>query len=205
MRRTIYVKMICTVLAAMCLIAGLTRVIEIGLAAFEPNALSANIHCRNASCDLQYDPVALLGSRAGGEARTDPSAAAKLKARLAMPRVRTLMTLSKVVETLPVFMVYLSIAFVLRRFALRDPFGEESIRWLRRAAMAAGLLVLAKPIAASLWLTALQPALGGGERWRFSITGSEVPYDLLLVGIVWTVAWALGEGKRSHDELNRYV
>lgn len=205
MTRVVRLRMVCSLMAALCVLAGAARLGGAAVPLFDPLAMSNKLLCRGARCELLSDPISLLGPVKGIAAERTPGAAEKLAARARAPQVRGLLFASKLVRAVPDAFMFFALALALRRFAGGDPFGVRAIRWLRRAALAAAASVMAQPIATSLRDTALEPAITGGGGLRFSVAGDEVLVGLFLAGVVWVAAWALEEGRSAQDELAKFV
>lgn len=205
MSRTSRLRIVCAVMATLCLLAGVLRLGAAVVPLADPIWTTNTLLCQGVRCRLLADPLRLLGPVQAIEARRIPDAAAKLTARSRLPGVRGMLFASKLARALPDFLMYASLALALRCFASGDPFGLQAVRWLRRGAAAAFASVLAQPVATSLRNTALEPALTGVGGLHFSVAGDEVVVGLFLAGVVWVAAWALEEGRRTQAELAQFV
>ncbi|MDP3368804.1 MAG: hypothetical protein Q8M32_03030 [Brevundimonas sp.] len=201
MQRQSFVRYLCLILAGMSFLAGMARLAEVGLVATNPLWIVTDLNCHNGTCAWVSDPSQLAGSIDHASGASGRTAEEAVLTHMAKAPVHRLLIAAELLRALPLAALYGALAFALIRLGEPEAVNRGAIRWLRRASVAAAALIFAKPLAESLQAT----ALSGSDGFRFAIVGSDLPFDLLLVGIVWVVAWALEQGTRAHDELAEYV
>ena len=192
-------------LAAISLIVSGERLTEAALVAHDPLWIVTDLNCDNWECVWTVNPLALPTSIDNVALADRPALQVAVTERARTPEGHWLLFASELARTLPLVVLYWTLALALLGLGRTGGSDPAAIRWLRRAATAAAVLVLAKPLAESLQATAIAPAVGGGAGWRFAIVGSDVPLDLLLVGVAWVAAWAIEQGMRARAELAEYV
>jgi hypothetical protein len=77
--------------------------------------------------------------------------------------------------------------------------------WLRRAAAAALVLVLAQPVSDTIRATALSRVVTGRQQLTIAFDGGPFFWGLLLAGAVWIAVWALEQARLVEAELAEIV
>ena len=179
--------------------------IEMILLVFDPLWSVTNVQCSPSGCNLSFDLLRLLGPAPRPASIDIPAIEATLQAGIQENKNAALLAIAEIIKLLPRFAFYIVLGGAMLQF--RDPkqFNHGAIRWLRYAAIAAIVIVLSNPLALSVRETVIQSILGNGDGLRLSIVGSDLPFDIFLVGILWVSIWALEEGRRVQNELAEYV
>jgi hypothetical protein len=195
------VRYLCFALAGISILAGMVKLGEVGLIAKDPVWIVTDLRCQNGTCAWVSDPSRLAESVRREVGTDSPADEAAVLAQMTKAPVHRALIAAGLLRAAPLAALYWALAFALIRLGEPAAINRAAIRWLRRASVAAALLIFAKPLAESLQATAMSDFDG----FRFVIVGSDVPFDLLLVGIVWVAAWALEQGTRANAELAEYV
>ena len=205
MNRISRLKFICSMMALLCGGIAVVVLIEMILPIFNPLWSVTNIQCTPSGCNLSFDVLRFLGPTARPTSIDIPAVEAILQAGIQENRNAALLAIAEIIKLLPRFTFYIVLGCAMLQF--RDPkqFNHGAIRWLRYAAIAAIVIVLSNPLALSVRETVIQSILGNGDGLRLSIVGSDLPFDIFLVGILWVSIWALEEGRRVQNELAEYV
>jgi len=187
-------------MAAVCCLLAIIRVGFFSAPFLNPVASSWRVTCVSVVCGRSDVVQVPLSQRSS--ALTPPSdEVERLRARAARPGVRVILALGELLRIVPEVIFLLCLAVGLRRLARGEAFERLTVRWLRRAAVAALCSVLADIVAFYIQAATLTgfasdftPELGGG-----AVDG------LVFASVAWVVAWALEQGVRTRDELAEYV
>lgn len=205
MHRIKRLRLICVTLAIISFGVGAERMGEVALVAHDPLWLVTNLRCDDGHCQWTADPLDLLGPVKTVPFADQPRLTTAIAARAKSPPGHRMLVAAELARALPLVALYWMLGLALLALSRSVGVDPVAIRWLRRAATAAAVLVLAKPVAYSLQATAILPAIDGDNTWRFSIIGTDVPSDLLLAGAAWVAAWAIEQGLTARTELAEYV
>jgi hypothetical protein len=103
-----------------------------------------------------------------------------------------------------VIFLFFSLAWASRALARGKGFAEILV-WLRRAAAAALLVVLAQPLADTIQATMLSPIATGRQQIHLAFNGGPFLWGVLLAGAAWTCVWALEQARLTEIELGTIV
>ena len=198
-------KIVCSTIALLCASIASIVLLEMILPIFNPLWSVLNINCTPSGCHTFFDALDFLSPTSQFTAMDTAAVEATLLAGVQETKHATTLAIAEIIRLLPRFAFYLALGGAMLHFKAPKQFNHGAIKWLRYAAIAAVFMVLSKPIAQSLQETVIQSILGNGDRVRFAIVGSELPFDFFLVGILWISIWALEEGRRVQNELEEYV
>ncbi len=201
MTRYSLVRFLCFALAGISFISGTARLAEVGLVAMDPAWTITDLQCDKGACEWVIKPSKLDGlvrPAPGAEGLEDEAAVLE---QITQPRVHQALIGAELLRAVPLAALYGALAFALIRLGQPEAINRAAIRWLRRATVAAAVLILAKPLADSLESS----AMSGPGVFSLVIAGNDIPFDLLLVGIAWVAAWALEQGTRANDELAEFI
>ena len=193
----------CRVLAALLLLVGLLRLTLSFTPLFDPLLAWPQTGCD--PCSSQRDPVTLLEpEEARKVAWQTPGSEQRILVHLERPGVRVSLFAAELARALPFALLLLSLAAALRSLAAGG-FTPDAVRWLRRAALASILWVLAQPMAQSIRLTTFSPITRGDEVTHIVVNANELFWPMLLSFAAWTFARALEQAAFLQQELEEYV
>lgn len=135
-----------------------------------------------------------------------PSAQEEFARHVARPLVRTGLAGVVLIDDLPFAALMFGVSLALRKLATRA--GDDlagALPWLRRASIAAVLMAVATPVAASLRAMILLPGTPSGPMWYFEADVSQLVSDLLLALAAFAVVWALDAGSRAERDVAAFV
>jgi hypothetical protein len=129
---------------------------------------------------------------------------ARISARVQERRVHGLLFASSLALALPRFLLFLSLAIAVRRFARRG-FASNAAKWLRLSAWSALGWGLMGPVSRSFQALALDAVYTGTDRFRFPIDIFHVVTGVVIAGVVLATIWALEEAVEIQRDLAEYV
>jgi hypothetical protein len=191
-------------MAALFLCVAVGRLIAAASPIVAPAFVTTHVYCQPFRCWSEADEVALLGPEDREAVAHDSAKRGALTTLLASPGTRAWLAAAEAVRGLPAVSLFLFLALGLRRLA-DGGFDWGAVVWLRRAAGAALVTVLAQPVADTLRATALSPVTTGRHQLFISFNGGPFFWGLLLAGGVWICVWALEEARRVRSELAEIV
>ena len=199
MKRAARLRVVCLAMAAVCCLMAILSLGSLSAPFLHPGASSWRVTCVYVACKRSEVVQVPLGESAR---ILEPSTEAEdLRARASRPGVRVRLVIGELVRVVPDVIFLLSLTLVLRELARGRVFERGTVRWLRRAAAAALVSVVADVAALYIQTATLTgfagdftPELGGGAVDGF-----------VFASVAWVVAWALEEGVRTRDELAEYV
>jgi hypothetical protein len=193
----------CYALAALFLAIGTARLATSALPLIDPLLTTARYACD--PCVVRTDPVRLIEPEAARErAWRTPGTEERILDRIGAPDVKLMLFVAQTVRAIPFFLMFLALAMALRGFA-RTGFNPASVRWIRRAALAAVAWTLAQPVSMSIRWTAFSPITHGRELRHVVLGGEDLVLGILIAGAAWVVAWALEEALVMQRDLEEYV
>lgn len=203
MKRAARLRTVCLAMAAVCCLMAVVSVGSLISPFLHPVAVSWRTTCVYVACE-KSDVV--VGDSVETSSQLSEERAAhveRLRARAGRPAVRAVLALGELVRVVPEVVFLLTLAIALRRLANGEIFERPTVRWLRRAAVAALWTVLADVAAFFIQSAALTPELTG----NFAVykVGDGVADGIVFASVAWVVAWALDQGVRTRDELAGYV
>jgi hypothetical protein len=168
----------------------------------DPLLASLDVSC-DPGCDLATDPVRMLPTeQARIAAWKSPGFERRILERLASPGVGAIVFAAEAARAVPLFLVLTFLAVALRSLALFG-FGLAATIWLRRAALASLLWIVAESAAVSLQASAfasLQPGRGS------VVIALHVPlWQVAVSTALWISLWAIEEAFELRAELETYV
>lgn len=203
MHRTSRFRTACRLTAALFIAVAAARLLLSALPLIDPLLATAQLACD--PCGVRTDPVLLL--EIGSEQRRawqTPGTGERIVELIRTPSVRLMLFLAEVVRSLPIVILFLSLAVALRRLA-SGGFSLGAIRWLRRAALAAIVWTLSLPVSQSLRSTALSPVTSGMQTLNLHIRVGDLILPALLAIAVWICVWALEEAVTIRKDLDDYI
>ena len=199
MKRTARLRVVCLAMAAVCCLLAAFSLGSLGQLLVPPAASSWRVTCVYVACSRSEVVEAPVDRPARGV--RPPAEVERLSARAARPEVRAIVAAGQLVRIAPEIAFLLSLAFGLRGLARGQVFERSTVRWLRRAAAAALVSVLADIVALYIQTVTLTGLAGD---FTLELGGGAVD-GLVFASVAWVVAWALEEGVRTRDELAEYV
>lgn len=159
-----------------------------------------------AGCVDRVDLIGLAPDDQRAVLSRSPVARAHFSAHVARPLVRVGLAATNLLGAMPFAGLMICVGLGLARLAGRR--GNDLARalpWLRRAAFAALLLVIAGPVADSLRAMILYPGTPAGATWFFTLEFRSATIDLLLALAVFAVVWTLDAGSRAARDVAAFV
>ena len=186
-------------MSAVCCLLAVFSLGSLSAPFLHPGASSWRVTCVYVAC--KRDEVVQVPLGESARVLGSSAEAEDLGARASRPGVRVRLVLGELVRVVPDAFFLLSLALALRELARGRIFERGTVRWLRRAAAAALVSVVADAAALYIQTATLTgfagdftPELGGGAVDGF-----------VFASVAWVVAWALEQGVRTRDELAGHV
>lgn len=205
MERAKRLRLVCGLMVAIYLAVAALRLATGVAPLVDPLLITTSLHCQPVRCWTDRDPVRLLAPNQRAAVERSAEARAGLASLLTRPGVRSMLAAGESARALPSFLLFLFLALAFRRLAKGEGFGGGAAGWLRRAAVAALVAVLAQPVADTLRMTALSPITTGRQQIFIAFNGGPFLWGLLLAGAVWVAVWALEEARLVAAELAEIV
>lgn len=184
----------------------LAAVIEIAVVGFSLSRPGVEVECKQTVCVSSYRPETLLPEEEQPALARDARSRDAFRAYFARSWVRAGAAVITLVRTLPLVALLFAVGIALRALAARvgDDLGR-ALPWLRRAALAAVGIVLAKPIGDTLMFTLLSPGLPDGPHYFFTVQAGDLAKSLLLAFAAYAVVWAVEAGHRAERDVAEFV
>lgn len=164
------------------------------------------IHCGAEGCATRTDLIDLAPDDAKAALAASIPAQAAFARHVTRLPVRLGLMATRMINALPFAILMAGVGFALRKLAARR--GNDlsaALPWLRRAAAAALIMVIATPIANSLEAMVLFPGTPSGAMWYVAVDVRRLCLDSLFACAALSVAWALDAGGRAEREVANFV
>jgi hypothetical protein len=195
-------RLACNLLSILLLLIALRQLLEPALTAINPVLGTAEFSC--SPCRIEQDPVRLLDAPLRKWGWQTPGVDARIIERVQTAKVHWLLTASALSVALPLFLLFLSLAIAVRRFAQRG-FASNAANWLRLAGWSALAWGLMGPVSRSFQALALDAVFTGADRFRLPIDFFHVITGVVIAGIILAAIWALEEAVEIQRDLADYV
>lgn len=164
------------------------------------------IHCGAGGCVDRTSPINLAPDESRPVLTASASARATFERHIARLPVRLGLMATGLIDGLPFAALMVAVSVALRKLAARR--GNDltgALPWLRRGAIAALIMVMASPIAASIEAMILFPGTPSGPMWYFEVDFLRLGFDLLLASAAFAVVCALDAGSRAERDVAAFV
>ncbi len=205
MERAKRLRLVCGMMALVCLLVAAGRLIAAAAPAIDPQLATLSVHCNGLRCWTERNPVRLLAPEQGEALVRSPDGRARLATLLERPRPRLLIAAGSAVRAAPLFLMFLFLALAFRALGRGRGFDPSGIAWLRRAAAAALVAVFCQPVSDTLRATALSQITTGEHQLFIAFNGGPFLWGLLLAGAAWAAVWALEEARGVEAALAEIV
>ena len=163
-------------------------------------------HCDPQGCTVATRVIDLAPDDTRAELSVSRTAQTAFERHVARPLVRGGLAAVELTRGLPFVALMLGIGMALRELAARRQNDlARALPWLRRASLAAILMAIAGPLAASAQAMILYPGTPAGPMWSIEVDIRRLAFELLLALGAFAVAWALDVGSQAEQDMAAIV
>jgi hypothetical protein len=189
--------------AGLFLLMGLVGTVAMFGAMIQPGMA---FHCDAQGCSSEAQIIELAPEDARAALSASPAAEEGFERHVAWPLVRAGLAAVELIRGLPFVALMLGVGLALRELSTRRANAlARALPWLRRASLAAILMALAGPVAASAQAMILYPGTPAGPMWSIEADVRSFALELLLALAAFAVAWALDAGSRAERDMAAIV
>ena len=199
----------CRTVMIICLLLAAARLADAMIPFFHPIGWSSwRVSCVYSLCEWRLDNAALLPPALDASENERPEVIDFLKQHANLPKVRVWLVGAELLRLVPELLFLLSLGLGFLYLGRGEVFGLKTIRWLRRAAVAALLFVIVQPAIMVMHMVILLAPLTrvyANHEVTVYVPIGEILFGLFLASSTWIIAFALDAGRRKQDELAGYV
>jgi hypothetical protein len=189
--------------AGLFLLMGLVGIVGTLGAMMQPGL---SFRCDAHGCIARTRLIELAPEDTRAELSGSGTAQAAFERHLARPLVRAGLAAVELTRSLPFAALMLGIGMALRELATRKENDlARALPWLRRASLAAILMAVAEPVAASAQAMIAYPGTPTGPMWYVEVNFRDLAFDLLLALAAFAVVWALDAGSQAEQDMATIV
>ena len=189
--------------AGLFLLMGLAGIVGTLGAMMQPGM---SIHCDAHGCTGRTHLIDLAPEDTRAALSDSRTAQAAFKRHVARPLVRAGLAAVELTRGLPFVALMLGTGMALRELAARKENDlARALPWLRRASVAAILMAVAGPVAASARAMIVYPGTPTGPMWYIEVDFLRLAFDLLLALAAFAVVWALDAGSQAEQDMATIV
>jgi hypothetical protein len=202
LRRRSRFHIVSGLLASLLLLVGAVQLLAAAATLADPLFASLDLSC-DPGCGFDPDPVRLLATeQARIAAWTTPGFERQILERLSSPGVPTMLFAAQAARAVPLFLVLMSLAMALHSLGSAG-FDRAGVRWLRRAAHASLVWIVAASAATSLQASAFAPLQPG--RGSVVIALHLPLWQVAVSAALWIALWGVEEALELRSEVEAYV